>query len=402
MTLILIGVIDMLILYDFNMSTRTQTITISASVLKWARITLFGARIDDAASKLKITRTELSEWESNNPTISLSQLKRISKIYKRHISVLLLETPPFSQHPPKFRKLPDFENATFEQSTFLAIREAQDIQNKTIFLLENKHNIFLREIKEAAKNPSLLATKVIELLSIDEQSRFKSRTSKDQLTIWKRLLESRGILVLELKFSVTDSRAFAIFDSIAPLIVLNSKDSDNARIFSLFHELGHIALGETDLDDDLTLDRRYISKSEILCNDFAAQILVPNDLLKKRAGSITNFSDDKVKEIANIFKVSSAVIWRRLRDERYISANQFDQISSKLSVFEPFANRGGGKKFGANKNTHLYIKIKQKGEFFISEVFEAFNQNRISYYDVLNYTGIKSVYLSRLQKLMYK
>src|SRR3989338_10442597 len=152
MTLILIGDIDMLILYDFNMSTRTQTITISASVLKWARITLFGARIDDAASKLKITRTELSEWESNNPTISLSQLKRISKIYKRHISVLLLETPPFSQHPPKFRKLPDFENATFEQSTFLAIREAQDIQNKTIFLLENKHNIFLREIKEAAKN----------------------------------------------------------------------------------------------------------------------------------------------------------------------------------------------------------------------------------------------------------
>src|SRR3989344_1175724 len=120
------------------MSTRNQKITISASVLKWARKTLYGGNTHGAAAKIGITPTELSAWETSDPTVTLSQLKKMSKVYKRHISVLLLKTPPISQQPPSFRKLPDFDKATFERATFLAIRQAQEIQNNAIYLLESK------------------------------------------------------------------------------------------------------------------------------------------------------------------------------------------------------------------------------------------------------------------------
>lgn len=382
------------------MTSRKQVLTISGPVLKWARITLFGGKIEEATIKLGITKEELTQLETTNPTISLSRLKKISKVYKRNISVLLLKTPPISQQTPKFRKLPDVENATFQQTTFLSIRQAQEVQNATIYLLDEKQNIFIQQLQKYSYDPELLASKTIEFLGINEDIRFKSKTSREQLSIWKRLLEAKGVLVLELSYDLADSRAFTLFHPAAPVIALNSKDTDNARIFSLFHELGHLVLGQTDIDESFDLDTKNNYKDEKFCNTFSASLLVPNNLLKEIAKGIRCYEDNNVKEIANVFKVSISVIWRKLHDNNLITFKQFNKIRHKLSTFEAFS-QPIKREFKANKNTHLYIKIKRKSEFFINEVFDAFNQNKISYYDVLNYIGIKAETLPKLQRLMF-
>lgn len=382
------------------MSTRNQKITVSAAVLKWARKTLYGGNIDEAAVKIGITPVELSEWETNDPTLSLSQLKKMSKIYKRNISVLLLKTPPVSQQPPSFRKLPDFEKALFERATFLAIRQAQEIQNNAIYLLENKQNIFLDDLRKTSKNVYLLVQKTIEVLSIDKETRFKTKSSREQLIAWKRLLEGQGIIVLELSFPTKDARAFVLFDKTAPVIVLNNKDTDNGKIFSLFHELGHLVLGQTDIDEEYNLGMSQ-QNDEFFCNAFSAQLLVPDDLIKYKAKDIHQFNDDNVKELAHLFKVSMSVIWRKLRDSSLIDKSAFNHVKHKLSLFEAFYQPNKKRQFKPNKNTHLYVKIKRKSEFFINEVFEAFNQNRITYYDVLNYIDINAKALPQLQRLMF-
>lgn len=382
------------------MSTRNQKITISSSVLKWARKTLYGGNIDEAAAKIGVTPTELSSWETSDPTVTLSQLKKMVKVYKRNISVLLLKTPPISQQPPSFRKLPDFEKALFERATFLAIRQAQEIQNNAVYLLENKQNIFLDELRKMGRNVSSLVEKAAELLNINEKTRFKTKTSREQLILWKRLLEERGVIVLELSFPTKDARAFVLFDKTAPIIVLNSKDTDNGRVFSLFHELGHLALGQTDIDEEYNLGINQ-QNDEFFCNTFSAQFLVPDDLLKQEAVGISRFDDNSVMELAHHYKVSISVIWRKLRDNNLIDKSAFDQIKHKLSLFEAFYQPGKKRPFKPNKNTHLYVKIKRKSEFFINEVFDAFNQNRITYYDVLNYIDINAKALPQLQRLMF-
>jgi Zn-dependent peptidase ImmA (M78 family) len=383
-----------------GMSTNNQKITISALVVKWARKTLYGGNIDEAAAKIGITPTELSAWETNDPTVTLSQLKKMSKVYKRHISVLLLQTPPISQQPPSFRKLPDFDKATFERATFLAIRQAQEIQNNAIYLLESKQNIFLETLLKINNDVYALAQTTLELLNVDEKSRSKAKTSREQLIIWKRLLESHGVIVLELSFPTKDARAFVLFDKIAPVIVLNSKDTDNGRIFSLFHELGHLALGQTDIDEEYNLGNNQ-QNDEFFCNSFSALFLVPDDLLKQQVAGTTLFDDGYVKELAHHYKVSISVIWRKLRDNSLIDSTTFNQIKHRLSLFEAFFQPNKKGTFRANKNTHLYIKIKRKGEFYINEVFDAFNQNRITYYDVLNYIDINAKALPQLQRLMF-
>src|ERR1035437_4005889 len=95
-----------------------KQITVSAMVLKWARTTLYGANKQEAAGRLKITIAELDNLEANDPIIAVSMLKRMSKVYKRHISVLLYKNPPKSQEAPKFRKLPSFEEVEFDRKTF--------------------------------------------------------------------------------------------------------------------------------------------------------------------------------------------------------------------------------------------------------------------------------------------
>jgi len=124
----------------------------------------------------------------------------MSKVYKRHISVLLLKTPPISQQPPSFRKLSDLDKATFERATFLAILQAQEIQTNAIYLLESKQNIFIEALRTSSNKVLALAQKTIELLNVNEESRSKAKTSREQLIIWKRLLETRGVIVLELSF----------------------------------------------------------------------------------------------------------------------------------------------------------------------------------------------------------
>lgn len=382
------------------MALSRQTLTISAATLNWARKTMFGGNIGEAAKKLGVTEQDILHWEKADPTITLSQLKKFSRIYKRHISVLLLPTPPKTLQPPKFRTLPDIGAIELDTQTLWAIRQAQEVQNLSIYLKENQPNEFIEELQKYRNNVKKLADRVINLLGITEEIRFKGKNSYEQLNIWKNLLGSVGVLVLEHSFPIKDMRAFAIFNEIAPAIILNSRDSDNARVFSLYHELGHLALGQSEVDKDFNLGLRSDTQVETFCNAFSATILVPDEILNAKIAGVTTFNDDFVKALSLDLRVSTAVIWRKLYDNKLIQRSQFNTSRSKLSNFENFV-KNKKKKTGGNRNTHLYVKIKRKSYLFINEVFEAYNRRRITHFEVLDYIGIKADALPRLQQIMF-
>jgi Zn-dependent peptidase ImmA (M78 family) len=375
-------------------------VSISAEVLKWARVTRFSGDIEEAARQLKVKKDEILLWESEGIEMSASTIRKVSRVYKRPITVFLLKTAPKSQLPPKFRRF-SFEDCILSIDTLMIIRKAQEIQTSALDLLGNKENVFIKKLTTDKVNSELMAKKAIDLLNISKILRFSSKNTKEQLQKWKRLLESNNIMVLEYSFPLFDSRAFTIFNKSIPVIVLNSRDSDNGRVFSLFHEFGHLLLRQSEFDVEITLDYSQSIADELYCNQISANILVPSEELRKRVKYGQNINESIVKDIANEFKVSMSVIWRRLYDNKLIDSTQYRKIRSKLSTFEPFVTEGKKKKFGANKNTHLYKKIKNMGELYIGATLEAFNENRISHYEVLDYLGIKSNALPRLQNIMF-
>lgn len=375
-------------------------VSISGELLKWARKTRFGGDIEEASKKLKVTKEQIISWESLGADMTATEIRKLSKIYKRSETVFLLKTVPKSQEPPKFRRFL-LEEAMLSKETLMVMRKAQETQISTIDLLGDTENILLNSLSSHKKDSGLLANKSIEALKINEEFRFTSKTTKEQLQQWKRLLESNNVMVLEYSFPLTEARAFTIYNKSIPVIILNSKDTDNGRVFSLFHEFGHLLLKQSELDVEMTLDYSKTIEDELFCNQVSANILVPSDLLLKQK-VLTGLIDElQVKDLAKKFKVSTSVIWRRLYDNRLISTTQYSKIRSKLSTFEPFRFEKSKKKFGANRNTHLYKKIRNMGELAIGATLEAFNNNRISHYEVLSYLGIQSVALPRLQRILF-
>ena len=96
--------------------------------------------------------------------------------------------------------------------------------------------------------------------------------------------ENAGILVLRngkvgvnthRKLNVDEFQGFALPDSHAPLIFINSADYKTAQIFTFIHEIAHIWIGKpgvsnVNLDNTDTHD-----KIERFCHQVAAQVLVP-------------------------------------------------------------------------------------------------------------------------------
>ena len=80
---------------------------ITPEVLKWAREKYIDLEIDYAAKKLKIDTERLKAWENGTEQPTISQLKKIAKLYRIHISIFYLPMPPIGfKRPTDYRVLP--------------------------------------------------------------------------------------------------------------------------------------------------------------------------------------------------------------------------------------------------------------------------------------------------------
>ena len=82
----------------------------------------------------------------------------------------------------------------------------------------------------------------------------------------------------------------------------------NRKRFSIAHELGHVVLGHTNIKNN---DYDHESKDcrELEANEFAAELLVPFEFLKK---DIAN--GIQVKELTLKYYVSEQMLWNRIKE----------------------------------------------------------------------------------------
>ena len=357
---------------------------ITPEVLKWARERRIRLEIDYAAKKLKIDPERLEAWENGTEQPTFAQLKKIAKLYKTHISIFYLPVPPTDFQPlTDYRVLPERIEADAEQIYRLNanIVEAFERREMLIELYELLEEPPLEVELSINKheNPKQAARKVTEFLEFERVQLQQAKNPYEALKFWKRTVEAKGILVCQtsvnthLSVELETVRGFCIAQRPFPVIVVNPKDSPYGRIFTLIHELVHIALGESVIQNTNfeEVNPSNLDPIEVFCNGVAAEVLVPEDELLVRIN--LEMLQEDLPQISKHFHVSPEVIMRRLLTLGKISRRNYQTYRNRqLAKYKDAPAGTGG---AAPYHNRL---LNASGEHFARIAFTAYYEQKIT------------------------
>lgn len=370
---------------------------INPSLLTFSRERI-GYDIPAIAGKLQVKEEKWVKWEKGEDRPTTNQLIRIANYLDRTPAFFYLDNLPEEEKPfSEFRTINNEVLETGSPKLIRAIREAKRNRNTLIDLYENRNikPVQIPVFSPADGDVQDRGTKIREWLgvSMDVQSSWKS--SSVALTSWKNYIEEKDVYVVQFPFvDVEECRGFAIAEERFPVIGINSKDSYNARIFTLIHELVHVLFRDSVLIND-SLDA-YFGSGRILeqtCNRLAAEILVPKNELRLEFDADEN-SFKEVKRLSRKFRVSGYVLLIRLRTEKLISEEVFRDLRPEFSFYD-----SSGK--GSEGGDPYYNQIVRKGKLFLKTAFQSYFEKQINVAELANLTGWKVPNLNELAAKTY-
>jgi Zn-dependent peptidase ImmA (M78 family) len=304
------------------MPRSPQTIPAKREVLRWAR-EASGYTRGEASRLLGLREPDLAAIESGDILVTSAVFQRMTTAYHQVESVLLLPYPPETDPLPADYRTTGIAPATLRPQTLLVIREARRIQHYVSHLVAEDRELLPRaEISLASfsDSPEDLAARERAALGVTIETQQRWKPHAEAFDQWRAWVQDSGILVLLKKMPWEDCRGLSLWDEqLVPVIVVNSEDAYNARIFTLFHEYAHLMLRESGIciTEPALTHRRQV---ELWCNSFAANLLVPSDELRRSVK--TRFPDirpadwtiEHVQRLAATFRVSRYVMARRLKE----------------------------------------------------------------------------------------
>jgi Zn-dependent peptidase ImmA (M78 family) len=370
-------------------------VEVEPKVLQWV-IGTSGWTQAEITKKLKISPSTFQNWLTGEIHPSLKQLEELSKTVKRPLAAFFLSQPPEEPPLPKdYRQLPDKEGK-FDKKTILAIRRARRLQNISKELSENL-NIPLRSVITYVKqsdDQKKIAEYYRKDFGLTEEFQKKIKTPYDMFSFLRDALEKKNILVFQIPMLLEDARGFTLVDTSPEVVIANSKDQIEARIFTLMHEFGHVLLHESGVSmPERTLFAQRVGPVEKWCNDFASAFILPEVMANVEfTGYKNNLTDTLIlSKFSRRYKVSKSMLLYNMFKLRYISQKEYDTVLKRY----PLDNiRGKSTGFAAASVDKRCIQ--EKGQKFVSLVASNFEQGLITRSDALDYLSIKSKNLEKI------
>lgn len=356
-------------------------------MLTWAREER-GFDLDQAANGTEYDKKKISEWEESGE-LTFGQLKKVAKAYKRQTAVFFLQEQPQKVKLPKDKRNLRANGEKLHPDIMLAVR-------RTSWYLDFARNSETSEHWKTGyswlngnipKNDTQTTTWLRKLLDVSIEKQKSFRNADDTFRFWRNVIEQKlGIFVFQFDMPEGEIDGFSYVEDGAPYAIsINKNIRSNRKVFTIFHELAHIIDGQSDL---CIVDAQSNQiATELACNKFAGDLLVPQSELVKLYNSKDIF--DKAKELS----VSSEVYLRRLYGADYLTEPQFDSLLAQIrkKVAEtPKRKRQKGPPSQVN------ISKSVRGVQLFNLAIEAANTQRITTQDAANILGLSIQKVSEL------
>jgi Zn-dependent peptidase ImmA (M78 family)/transcriptional regulator with XRE-family HTH domain len=389
------------------MASRSLDAKVEPRVLAWARESAGYGRAD-VARRLRVEPARIAQWEAGDSTPTVSRLRKLANIYKRPLAAFFLPEPPSEPpHPSDFRSQDPVFDIEYPPALILAIRKARRATEVVSELTAT-----LRDSLPEGEIPAIQSTTPAEDaahelrsdLGITMKSQVAWKSSRQAYDEWSRALEHRRVLVLQMRdVEMEVARAFSIGGSPFSAIVVNSKDSWNGKIFSIFHEYAHLALKEAGVCDFRErLGRGSAGKPvEVFCNHVAAAFLLPEkELLAtdeiRRSLAQGKWNDEDVTSLARDFHVSYEAVLRRMTTLQLVSLSVYRAIHNRLKD-QQRKGKKQAKKFGPPPPVKAVL---DNGLYFTSLVLEGISKEQVPMSAVRDYLGAYPKHLDEIERLM--
>jgi Zn-dependent peptidase ImmA (M78 family) len=307
------------------MATSIQA-SVNPPLLVWAR-EQSGYAPDSIADRLKVKLERLLAWERGDRAPTVRQVEKLAKIYKRPFGLFFLPQPPAI--PPmaaEYRRLPGVEPGAESPELRIALRIMSHRRLVALNLQEELGN----PITEFAMpirlhdRPVEAGERLRSLLGVTNEEQLGWKDDWQAWRRWREAIESAGILVFQFpKVPLNQVRGVSLLKFPAPVIGINTKESSaGARVFTLLHELAHIALSAAGEEVPALGEKRddaAWTDVERFAEEAASAAIIPADILSGflRRMSIARDAWDipLMRGLASRFRVTPLAMATRLRVE---------------------------------------------------------------------------------------
>ena len=393
----------------------TDTLNVNTKWLKWARTSVKYEK-DVVASKLNVNPEKITEWEETGK-LTHDELMALSDIYE--VSPYTFfdgNDPVYDEEIPDFRTV-NSKKINLTPEIMFELRRAKE-NRETLLSFEDDFDdfefpLFSLNTIDSNDDPYIVAKNIRNLLNMSRAN------SHRKLEYWIHLIESLGVLVFEFyNIEPEQLRGYALYYDKLPIIGINHKESNNAKKFTLFHELAHLILKKDGISN--INEYSFINNDEAYCNKVAAEALVPNDLFQKYiedSASFRKFRTQDIERLSQIFHVSKQVIVRRALDLGFIKRKDYN---NRINEFNEYINppkknnlnksvnnkqqSKDNKPKDSDKGLHNKAKmaLRKNGNYFTSLLIKAYDEELITDIDVALELKVSLEVMSKIMSIIEK
>lgn len=349
----------------------TEYSPVTPEVVAWA-IDESGMAPDEIARRVKVKPAAVSAWAEGAEKPTGGELTRFAETLKRPRAMFFLPEAPEADSLPDGLRRPAGERAAEQRElTFderIHVRRARYLQDFLATLVEDAPTLPAARPED---NPEKAAVGIRRWTDVSVDRRRSWDDAAQAFRGWREAIEARGVTVLALPLGKQGIRGFALPNERAPVIAVNTADIVEARGFTLFHEIAHLALGA-----DSACAERNGGGLERWCDLVASHVLIPRAELRTLATGTALDGLDLVKRAANRFGVS--------RRAAAIALEDIGAVENAYALVEaewPWVDRekkGGG---GGTGRSAPRKRIDEYGEFAVGTVLRALDAGRIDELD---------------------